>query len=120
MFLSIHEPITTNVSNFIDALKTGSSTALLGMIIVFAVLTVIFVALVIMRKVLTRKDKKKITEVSAPAPVVKNEPVEEEAPVAEEAPADNGAIIAAIMAAISAHTGKPLTSFRVVSFKRRH
>jgi sodium pump decarboxylase gamma subunit len=116
MFLAIHEPITKNVSTFIEALKTGSTTAVLGMIIVFAVLAVIFVALVIMRKVLTKKP-------TAPAKAEENTPAP--APVAEEeeptvAEADDGAIVAAIIAAISAHTGKPMTSFRVVSFKRRH
>ena len=118
MFLSIHKPITENLSRFIGALKTGSTTALLGMIIVFAVLAVIFAALVIMRKALAKKPETlpKANE-NTPAPVSAPAPVEEEAPAAAET--DDGAIVAAIMAAISAHTGKPLTSFRVVSFKRR-
>ena len=52
---------------------------------------------------------------AAPAPVA----AAEELPV-EEPAADDCAIVAAIVAAISAHTGKAPTSFRVVSFKRRH
>ena len=117
MFLSMHEPITKNVSKFIEALKTGSTSAILGMIIVFAILAVIFAALVIMRKVLTKKP-------ASPAKAEENTPAPAPAPVAEEesaaAETDDGAIVAAIMAAISAHTGKPVTAFRVVSFKRRH
>ncbi len=111
----IHEPIASSASSFLEALKTGSTTAILGMIIVFAVLAVIFAALVIMRKVLNKKPKASAKEAPAPAVVV---PAEETP--AEEPVADDCAIVAAIVAAISAHTGKAPTSFRVVSFKRRH
>ena len=45
-------------------------------------------------------------------------PVETEAAEAE-AVADDGAIVAAIIAAISVHTGKAPDGFRVVSFKKR-
>ena len=111
--------LTSNMSGFIDALKTGSLTAVLGMCIVFAVLAVIYFALIIMRKVLNKKPKAKKTTAPTPAPVSAPAPTPvEEAPAAEET--DECAIVAAIMAAISAHTGKPITSFRVVSFKRRH
>ena len=48
----IHKPIASHASSFLEALKTGSTTALLGMVIVFAVLAIIFAALVIMRKAL--------------------------------------------------------------------
>lgn len=110
--------LTSIMTGFIGALKTGTVTAVLGMCIVFAVLAIIYFALIIMRKVLNKKPKAKKaaepTPASAPAPAPA--PVEE-APAAET---DDCAIVAAIMAAISAHTGKPITSFRVVSFKRRH
>lgn len=109
--------LTSNMSGFIDALKTGSLTAVLGMCIVFVVLAIIYFALIIMRKVLNKKPKAKKTAEPTPAPVSAPAPAEE-APAAEET--DDCAIVAAIMAAISAHTGKPITSFRVVSFKRRH
>lgn len=109
--------LTSNMTGFIDALKTGSLTAVLGMCIVFAVLATIYFALIIMRKVLNKKPKAKKTAEPTPAPVSAPAPVEE-APAAQET--DDCAIVAAIMAAISAHTGKPITSFRVVSFKRRH
>ena len=109
--------LTSNMTGFIDALKTGSVTAVLGMCIVFAVLAVIYCALIIMRKALNKKPKAKKTAEPTSAPASAPAPVEE-APAAEET--DECAIVAAIMAAISAHTGKPITSFRVVSFKRRH
>jgi sodium pump decarboxylase gamma subunit len=110
--------LTSNMSGFIDALKTGSLTAVLGMCIVFVVLAIIYFALIIMRKVLNKKPKAKKTAEPTPAPVSAPAPAPKAAPAAEET--DDCAIVAAIMAAISAHTGKPITSFRVVSFKRRH
>ncbi len=108
----LHEPILTGVAPYLEALKTGVSTSIIGMLIVFAVLAVIFAALVLMRKLLTKKPKE------APAPISEKQ---EEAPVLSEEPAsDDTAVIAAIIAAISAHTGKAPVEFRVVSFKRRH
>ena len=109
--------LTSIMTGFIGALKTGTVTAVLGMCIVFAVLAVIYFALIIMRKALNKKPKAKKTAEPTSAPASAPAPVEE-APAAEET--DECAIVAAIMAAISAHTGKPITSFRVVSFKRRH
>ena len=110
----IHKPIASHASSFLEALKTGSTTALLGMVIVFAVLAIIFAALVIMRKALNRKPKASAAETIAP--VVVSAPEEQPA----EESTDDCAIVAAIVAAISAHTGKAPTSFSVVSFKRRH
>ncbi len=113
MLLAIHQPISESVSAFMEALKTGGSTAIIGMAIVFAVLAVIFFALVAMRKLLAPKEK---APEQAPAPVASPAP----APAKPCAPAsDDAAVVAAIVAAISAHTGKAPTAFRVVSFKRR-
>ncbi len=116
----INEPIASLASKLIEALKTGSLTAILGMVIVFAVLAVIFAALVIMRKIISKKSApapKADAAKSAPAPTA----VEQEAPAAQDETAgeDDGAIVAAIIAAICAHTGKSANGFRVVSFKRR-
>ena len=108
--------LTSIMTGFLGALKTGTVTAVLGMCIVFAVLAIIYFALIIMRKALNKKPKAKKAAEPTPAPVPAPAPAEE-APAAET---DDCAIVAAIMAAISAHTGKPITSFRVVSFKRRH
>ncbi len=113
MLLTLHEPIPSAVSSFFEALKTGGSTAVIGMVIVFAVLAIIFFAMVGLRKLLTQKKE-------SPAETVAVIP-EAPAPAEEAAPAsDDSAIVAAIVAAISAHTGKAPTAFRVVSFKRRH
>jgi sodium pump decarboxylase gamma subunit len=112
-------PQITQDSSIFDRLALGGSTLLLGMVIVFAVLGIIFIALQIMRAVFTKNaTKAKNTEKS-----VQNveEKTEEPAPVEAPAvaPEDDCAIVAAIVAAISAYTGKAPEGFRVVSFKKR-
>ena len=113
-------PQITSDSSILDRLSLGGSTLLLGMVIVFAVLGIIFIALQIMRSVFTKnaikaKKARKAEEAAQIAAVKAEVPA---APVAEES-ADEAAIVAAIIAAISAHTGKAPEGFRVVSFKKR-
>ena len=113
-------PQITSDSSILDRLSLGGSTLLLGMVIVFAVLGIIFIALQIMRSVFTKnaikaKKARKAEETAQIAAVKAEVPA---APVAEES-ADEAAIVAAIIAAISAHTGKAPEGFRVVSFKKR-
>ena len=114
-------PQITADSSILDRLTLGGSTLLLGMVLVFAVLGIIFFALQIMRSVFTKKSVKaqKVEKAEESA-----KPTEQPVAVAEEeipaeAVADDGAIVAAIIAAISAHTGKAPEGFRVVSFKKR-
>ena len=115
-------PQITSESSLLDRLALGGSTLLLGMVLVFVVLAIIFAALQIMRSIFTKdanksKKSKKAEEIAkAPQPTVV-EKAEEPAPA--ETAADEGAIVAAIIAAISAHTGKAPEGFRVVSFKKR-
>ena len=113
----------TKDSSLLDRLSLGGSTLLLGMVIVFAVLGIIFIALEIMRSVFTKKAvtakkaegaKQEAQESAKPVEAIE-EPVAAPAP----APADEFAVVAAIVAAISAHTGKSPEAFRVVSFKKR-
>lgn len=109
----------TKDSSILDRLTLGGSTLLLGMAIVFTVLGIIFIALQIMRTVFmknaakAKKADKAVQNVAAKT--------EEPAPVAAPAaaPEDDCAIVAAIVAAISAYTGKAPEGFRVVSFKKR-
>jgi sodium pump decarboxylase gamma subunit len=112
-------PQITQDSSIFDRLTLGGSTLLLGMVIVFAVLGIIFIALQIMRAVFTKNaikaKKARKAEEAAQAATPKTA---ETAPVVAAA-ADDGAIIAAIIAAISVHTGKAPEGFRVVSFKKR-
>ena len=109
----------TKDSSVLDRLTLGGSTLLLGMAMVFTVLGIIFLSLQLMRAVFTKnatkakKAEKAVQNVAAKT--------EEPAPVAEPAaaPEDDCAIVAAIVAAISAYTGKAPEGFRVVSFKKR-
>jgi len=120
MLLTGGSQITQNSSVF-DRLALGGSTLLIGMIIVFAVLGIIFIALQIMRAVFTKnaikakKARKAAEAAQNAAPKAASVPA---APVVEES-ADDAAIVAAIVAAISAYTGKAPEGFRVVSFKKR-
>lgn len=85
-----------------------------GMLTIFGVLAILWAAVEIMHAVLHAGDKKKKTAESAPAPVA----VVEETPAVEET--DDGATVAAIIAAITAMRAEEgnTTGFRVVSFKR--
>ena len=114
-------PQITADSSLLDRLTLGGSTLLLGMVLVFAVLGIIFFALQIMRSVFTKKSVKAKNAAKAEESA---KPAEQPAAVKEEeipaeAVADDGAIVAAIIAAISAHTGQAPEGFRVVSFKKR-
>ncbi len=114
MFLSIENPIITAESTFLDRLGLGVETLLLGMLVVFSMLAIIFVCMLVCQAVLVKKVKK-IVEPEAPAA-----PAASPAPAAAPAPVtDDSATVAAIVAAISAYTGASPSSFRVVSFKRR-
>ena len=117
-------PQITQDSSILDRLALGGSTLLLGMVIVFAVLGIIFIALQIMRSIFTKNATKAKKASKAEGAVYKAEqPVAkatkpEPASVSEPV-SDDAAIVAAIIAAISAHTGKSPEGFRVVSFKKR-
>ena len=120
MFLN-GTPAATEKSGLDLFLDQGLSTLLIGMLVVFAILGIIFVALTIMRAIFKRdaikaKKARKAEEVSAQAEEAAAIAIEAE----ETAPAtDDSAIVAAIVAAISAYTGKAPEGFRVVSFKKR-
>lgn len=87
---------------------TVFSTAVIGYIVVFAVLAIIWGILEIFGKVFNKKTDKAVT-LPAPEPAA--------IPVAE---ADNTEeIVAAITAAISMYSDRPASSFRVVSFKKK-
>lgn len=87
---------------------TVFSTAVIGYIVVFVVLAIIWGILEIFGKVFNKKTDKAVT---LPAP----EP--DAVPVAE---ADNtGETVAAIIAAISMYSDRPASSFRVVSFRKK-
>ena len=87
-------------------------TIVFGMLVVFAVLTLIMLVITVVGKIFQKIDKKKAAK-SVPAPVI-TEPT----PVEEESTEDEGAIVAAITAAIALCMEEQPGSFRVVSFKK--
>ena len=104
----------TGTLGFGERASTAGIVTLQGMLTIFLVLSILWGAIEIMHRVL-HKDKKETKKESAPAadpaPVVTPAPVEVQ---------DDGAIIAAIAAAILAvrsESGES-SAFRVVSFKR--
>lgn len=116
MFLSIDNPIITDESSFLDRFSLGGQTLLLGMVVVFAMLFVIYLCIVAMQAVFTRKSlktaKDTASEKSAQAAMQATESVPDTQTSDEE-------LVAAITAAIAAYTGDAPSSFRVVSFKKR-
>ncbi len=102
-----------------EKLSNILSTGVVGYLVVFAVLAVIWAVLAIFGRVAAGSgegesvDGVSVGGAVTPA-VTDGDSYEEEYTEGY----DDGELIAAIAAAISAHTGKPLSSFRVVSFKR--
>ncbi len=102
---------------FGERASTAGIVTLQGMLTIFLVLSILWAAIEIMHRILHKDQKKEVKKESAPtaapAPVVAPAP----APVAAQ---DDGAIIAAITAAIMAMRSENGESgaFRVVSFKR--
>lgn len=91
-----------------EKLETILTTAVGGFVLVFVVLGLIWGILEIFNVVFGKKKM----------PVLpKEEPTPPPAPVEEAS--DETAVVAAIMAAIAAHTDKPISSFRVVSFRKK-
>ncbi len=96
------------------------NTAIIGFGMVFLILALIWGILEIFGAVArasSKKHEKTKDKEKASSPVTPQEP---EASISDSADdsADDSQTVAAIMAAISAYIGKPLGSFRVVSFRR--
>ena len=86
-----------NPQNFGEKVTLALTTLLLGMLVVFAVLTIIMLVIMLVGKIFSTINKKKAVEAS------------------EE---DEGALVAAITVAIAQCLEEPVGSFRVVSFKK--
>lgn len=99
----------------------GIPFSLYGFTLVFSVLAIIMVIVTVFGKIFgIKQDKPKVEK----KPEKKPEPKKEAAPapVAAAPVSDNGGVVAAIMAAISAYraaNGESAGGFRVVSFKKR-
>ena len=102
---------------FSEKIEAILTTGIGGYLLVFAVLALIWFILAIFGKAFDKKDKKpeEAPKAAAVTPAPIPEPV---APAPTEQ--DDTAIVAAIVAAISAYTGKPAGGFKVVSFRKKH
>ena len=115
--------------SFGERLSYAGRVLLIGMAAVFSVLALIWLVLVLARLVLAREPKE-TPAASAPAPVPTPAPAAKPAPAETPAPApaatDDGEIVAAITAAITAYLAAEqgveaeeyTGGFRVVSFRR--
>ena len=112
MFSSVMDQTTALSERATEALRVFA----IGLGTVFSVLAVICAILYLFKlffyEIPKRRKKKK--ETSAALPDVNNVP----APVVDVSSEDEGAIVAAITAALSIVLEKPSASFRIVSFKR--
>ncbi len=103
-----------NPQNFGEKVTLALTTLLLGVLVVFAVLTIIMLVIMLVGRIFSTIDKKK-AEKSRPASVAQPEEPEVAAEASEE---DEGALVAAITVAIAQCLEEPVGSFRVVSFKK--
>ncbi|MCL1859740.1 MAG: OadG family protein [Oscillospiraceae bacterium] len=110
--------------SFLDRLLFGGKVALIGMAIVFAVLILLWIILelfgYISNKIINKSDKSKKSDVivgdGVPDVPIKIEQNENEIIEAEE---NEEELIAVITAAVASVLDKPVSGFRVVSFKQR-
>ncbi|MBR7099447.1 MAG: OadG family protein [Clostridia bacterium] len=114
--------LTANGRSLAENAKEAGTVTLLGMVAIFAVLSLLWLVIEVLHRVLSEKKDAPVQK-KEPAPIPEKK-IDTPAPAAPvetaTAPENDGALIAAITAAISAamadegYTG----GFRVVSFKR--
>ena len=104
-----------------DAWKYAGEMTLLGMLMVFAVLAMLWLVLTLFKVIFVPKAKKEKATSAVKAPEVT---AEENAVVAQDNNDANGELLAVITAAVAAYMAEenggeaPAEGFRVVSFKR--
>ena len=98
-----------------ERVSYAGTVTLLGMLVIFSVLSIVWLAIVLMRTVLNRSDKAPVQHESHVAPV----PATVTPPPAQKPVTDDGAVLAAITAAIAVvwESENPNTGFRVVSYR---
>ncbi len=113
--------MTFIVCNFLENAKTAGLTSLLGMLIIFAVLAVLWGAIELFRMMMqsfSGKSESAPKKQAPPAvPAVTPAPAAAPAPVQVYAQSDEE-IVAAITSALAEYLGTSQSSFRVVSFKK--
>ncbi len=111
-FLNFSKEVSSDLS-LSEKLESILTTGVGGYLLVFVILALIWLILAVFGKAFAKKDEKPRTIIIPSDPAPAPEPV---APVET----DDTAVVAAIVAAISAYEGKPASGFRVVSFRKKH
>lgn len=100
-----------------ETLQTGVSTTVIGMIVVFMVLIILYLCIKLLAGVMETVEKRTAAKAIAAAPAPKPV-VAAAAPVAETPAGICPKTVAAIMAAVSAASGRPLAQLRFQSVRR--
>lgn len=103
-----------NPQNFGEKLSLSLVTLILGMLVVFAVLTIIMLVIMLVGKIFSTIDKRK-AEKSPHTSATQTEELESVVGASED---DEAALVAAITVAVAQCLEEPIGSFRVVSFKK--
>lgn len=99
-----------------EALLQGVSTTVIGLVIVFSVLAILWGVLVLMRKLFYKEpDKKAAKSAAKPAPVAA--PAAPAAPVKQDT-MDEGALIAVLTAAVAASLNTSTYNLQIKSYRR--
>ena len=109
-FLNFSEEVA-NHQTLSEKLTSILTTGIGGYLLVFSILALIWFLLAMIGKFFDRKQEKKTVIEVVPTPVTETQP---------EPETDDAAVVAAIVAAISAYTGKEASGFKVVSFRKKH
>lgn len=106
--------------SFSQRLSQAGIVSLQGMLTIFLVLTILWGAIEVMHSVLHRKKKKKKIKTFIESSAAAEKPAETSEAKAFGTPEDDGAVVAAIVAAIRAMRAEEgnTGAFHVVSFKR--
>ena len=120
--LSLNAPVMTLSSGgmaFGERVAYAGQLTLIGMVTVFAVLALLWGAISVMRLFLQDKIKPKRKAVASDKALPENRAAAEPTPVPAAAANDDGALLAAITAAIAVvwESEYPGTGFRVVSYR---
>ena len=111
-------PVTEAAENLGQRVATGLGNLVLGMLVIFAVLTILWLVIELVGKIFAKNDAKAAMKKKAEAPAAPVEP----APVVED---DNdeelvAAITAAVALCLEAENGGEAPQFKVVSFRKTY
>ena len=114
-FLNFSKEVSSDLT-LSEKLNSILTTGVGGYLLVFAVLALIWFILAIFGKAFEKKTEN--PEAKTEPEIIPIEPEPAPAPIVPAT--DDAAVVAAIVAAISAYTGTSPSGFKVVSFRKKH